>query len=48
LHVGFYVGREAAAVADVLWEAVKSNYSGNIGPQSLPAGAAEKPQTLTR
>jgi integrase len=42
----FYVGREAAAVADVLWEAMKSNKSGNIRPARLSAGAKRKPQPL--
>jgi integrase len=49
----YYVGRDADAVADVLWEAVElvtskpqSNKSGNIRSDSHSESAEEKPQTL--
>jgi integrase len=49
----FYVGRDADAVADVLWQAVEpasigpeGNKTGNIGPVSRSDRAKEKPQTL--
>ncbi len=47
----YYVGRDANATADVLWEAVessKSNKTGNNSPHSRIEGAEEKPQTLVR
>jgi hypothetical protein len=49
----YYVGRDADAVADVLWQAVesvtakgKSTKSGNMGGASLSESVKEKPQTL--
>jgi integrase len=49
----YYVGRDADAVADVLWEAVElvtakahGNKSGNMGSDSHSESAKEKPQTL--
>lgn len=49
----YYVGRDADAVADVLWQAVESvtangqsTKSGNIGRASHSESAKEKPQTL--
>jgi hypothetical protein len=46
----YYVGRDADAVADRLWEAVETkvvgNKTGKIRPNSHSANAEEKPQTL--
>jgi hypothetical protein len=46
----YYVGRDADAVADLLWEAVngkpESTKSANIGPLSDTDSAEEESQTL--
>jgi integrase len=47
----YYVGRDADAVADALWEAIagkpESTKSGNIRPDSNSESAQQKPQTLS-
>jgi integrase len=48
----YYVGRDADAVADTLWNAFETNAggnkTGNMRPDSHSADAEEKPQTLAR